>query len=165
MMTLPGLMVTPFTEILGASSDPWLHDRLHQLEHRAGLDELRLSRADLLRRRLRAHTTAGREVAIALPRETPLFDGAVLELREDHALVVRVEAEEWLRLIPRDSSVALRLGYHAGNLHWRVRFDGPALLIAVENEIARYMDRLGHFLDSGEARCAGTETLADGAEA
>lgn len=137
-----------FSDILGSVSD--FHDRLHGLEHDHAVDVLRMARADLSRRRLRAVTEGGREVAVALPRDQKLFDGAVLALSEDSALVVRVEAETWLRLVPADQAVALRLGYFCGNLHWRVRFEGHVLLIAVETDEQVYFDRLAPMLGSGD---------------
>ncbi|MEM7744757.1 MAG: urease accessory protein UreE [Pseudomonadota bacterium] len=138
-----------FTGILGSSDDPALAGPLHRLEHIDGVDELRIPRADLARRRLRAVTTKGADIAIALPREMQLFDGAVLRCGSDSALVVRVEAEHWLRVRPADTEAALRLGYHAGNLHWRVRFDGIDLLVALEGPEERYRDRLVDMVADG----------------
>ena len=129
--------------VLGDRFDPSFARRLHDLEHGGGLDVLRLPTADMARRRLRARSEAGQDVAIALPRDQPLFDGAVLLLEADHALLVRAEAERWLRLEASAPETALQLGYHAGNLHWRVRFDGPALLIALEGPAEDYLARLG----------------------
>ncbi|MBL7406143.1 urease accessory protein UreE, partial [Escherichia coli] len=86
------------------------------------VDVLVVSSADVARRRIRATTQSGEEIALALPRDEPLFDGAVLALDADRALIARVGAERWLRLVPASQAAALELGYHAGNLHWRVRF-------------------------------------------
>ena len=143
-----------FTEILGSRESPGIAEALHRLEHAHRVDEVMLPRAELSRRRLRARSRDGRDIAIALPRETPLHDGAVLELGPDRALVVRVEAEDWLRLVPADPAAALSLGYHAGNLHWRVRFAGPELLVALEGPAERYTDRLREFLESGRVHVA-----------
>jgi urease accessory protein len=82
------------------------------------------------------------EVAIALPRHQRLFDGAVLVLEHDHAVVVRVAQERWLRLQPRAVADAIELGYHVGNLHWRVRFVGEAVLVALEAPMDDYLARL-----------------------
>jgi urease accessory protein len=139
-----------YSTILGTSDAPDLKELLHQLAHAHAVDVLRLPRADLARRRLRAHTEGGREIAIALPREQQLFDGAVLALSKDAALVVRVEAENWLTLAARDHATALRLGYFCGNLHWRVRFDGQNLLIALDTGEQLYLDRLAPMIDAGE---------------
>ncbi|TVQ52194.1 MAG: urease accessory protein UreE [Rhodobacteraceae bacterium] len=147
----PEAALPVFTAILGSRHDPALAEALHRLEHAHAVDELILPRADLARRRLRAVTRAGREVAVALPREQKLSDGAVLALDGAAALVVRVEAERWLRLAPADAAAALALGYHAGNLHWRVRFDGADLMVALEGPDATYLDRLRDFLETGRA--------------
>lgn len=146
--------------ILGAADDPDLHDAVHRHEHAGTREWVTLPRADMARRRLRVRTDKGREIAIALPRQTALYDGAVLYLDESVAVVARVEAEEWLRLRPRDLSAALMLGYHAGNLHWRARFDEGDLLVAVERERATYLDRLEGFFDDGSAHLVEPETEA-----
>lgn len=146
--------MTFFTDIVGAADGPDLHETLHRLDHAHAVDHLRLPRSDLARRRLRGTTDAGREIAIALPRDKQLFDGAVLELDDTAALVVRAEAETWLRFMARDAATALKLGYFAGNLHWRVRFDGDVLEIAVETAPETYLDRLAPMLQSAEIRPA-----------
>ncbi|MEL6997521.1 MAG: urease accessory protein UreE [Pseudomonadota bacterium] len=138
-----------FTGILGTMDDPALAGPLHRLEHADAVDELLIPRADLARRRLRAVTAKGADIAIALPREVQLFDGAVLRCDADHALIVRVEAEHWLRVRPAGAEAALRLGYHAGNLHWRVRFDGTDLIVALEGPEAGYRDRLADMVSDG----------------
>ena len=137
------------TSILGSADDPQFHEDVHRLEHAGHLEWLILPRADLARRRLRATTDKGSEIAVALPRDVGLFDRALLIQESDLAVVVRVEAERWLPLRPRDRAAALALGYHAGNLHWRVRFDGNLLLVALERPLESYIDRLSEFLDSG----------------
>ena len=133
--------------VLGDCRDPAFASRLHALEHDGLLDTLWLPRADMARHRLLVRSAAGREVAIALPRSQALFDGAVLQLDPASALVLRAEAERWLRLDPESAEVALALGYHAGNLHWRVRFDGPALLVALDGAPEPYLARLGPLCD------------------
>lgn len=128
--------------ILGSSVDAAYADRLHHLSHHGGVDWLTLPAAELARRRFRAVTSGGAEVAIALPRDEPLFDGAVLLFEPDRAIVVRVDAERWLRLRPQDTATALELGYHVGNLHWRVRFEGEEICVAVEGPVEAYRSRL-----------------------
>ncbi len=135
--------------ILGSRLDEALAGQLHHLEHHGGVDILSLESADIARRRLRAKTDKGEEVAIALPRDQALFDGAVLALDHDHALIVRVAEQRWLRLVPRDKESAIELGYHAGNLHWRVGFEGDALLVALEAPVEDYLARLGDLVASG----------------
>src|SRR5258707_13660013 len=108
--------------VLGSRLEPAFSKRIHELEHRGAIDLLMVPAADVARRRLRATTREGAEVAIALPRDQQLFDGAVLLIEPDRAIVVRVAEERWLRLQPRAIADAIELGYHAGNLHWRARF-------------------------------------------
>jgi len=129
--------------VLGSRLDPALADRLHRLEHHGRVDVLTLPAEELSRRRFKATSQSGAEVAVALPRDQKLFDGAVLHLDADQALVVRVDTEHWLRLEPRSLADAIELGYHAGNLHWRVRFQGEAVLVALEAPVDHYLDRLG----------------------
>ena len=136
-----------YSTIICSASLPDVARRLHQLDHAGALDWLILSRGDLARRKLRAQTVGGHEVAVALPRSERLSDGAVLRLDADGALVVKVEAEQWLRIRPKDGKAALRLGFHAGNLHWTVRFDNGDMLVAVENPHATYLARLQLLLD------------------
>jgi urease accessory protein len=86
------------------------------------------------------------EVTIALPRDQRLFDGAVLVLEPNHAIVVRVPQERWLRLQPCAIADAIELGYHAGNLHWRVRFASEAILVAMEAPMDEYLARLASLI-------------------
>lgn len=130
-------------QVLGSRLDAALAQRIHELEHLGAVDLLMVPVADVSRHRFGATTQGGTEVAIALPRDQQLFDGAVLVLESDHAVVVRVAQQRWLRLQPRAIADAIELGYHAGNLHWRVRFAGEALLVAMDAPIDDYLARLG----------------------
>jgi urease accessory protein len=40
------------------------------------------------------------------------------------------------------------LGYHAGNLHWRVRFQGEVLFVALEGRPEDYTARLGEMISA-----------------
>jgi len=151
--------------LVGEMNAPEFHDRLHRLEHAGALEWLVLPRAELARRRLRAVTDQGRDIAIALPREVALFDRAVLVLRDDLAVVLRVEAENWLTLRPRDAAAALALGYHAGNLHWRVRFQGDLLEVALEGPTESYVERLLGFLEDGRVVIEDAEDVLEGGTA
>lgn len=140
------------TEIIGNVTDPGIGAQLHRLDHAGCLEVVTLPRADLARRRLKAMTDRGTPIAVALPRSQRLFDGAILVLAEERAVIVRVEPEAWLRLRPADTTAALAVGYHAGNLHWRVRFDGADLLVAIEHDESRYRDRLADMIAAGRVR-------------
>lgn len=149
--------------IVAHQDEPETHRALHRLEHHGTVETITLERADLSRRRLRTTTDKGTDVAIALPRDQQLSDGAVLLLTESRAILVRMEAEAWLTLRPQDAATALALGYHAGNLHWRVRFAGGDLDVALEADPSRYLDRLSEFLEAGTVTVLSGENAGDGA--
>jgi len=131
-----------YTSIIGSASEPRIADLLHALEHRGQVDYLTLSADDIRRHRLRVRTQRGDECGVALDRDVHLYDGAVLRLEADAALVVRTEDTRWLRLEPREAAAALELGYFAGNMHWKVRFDQGTLEIAVKGPLDDYLQRL-----------------------
>jgi urease accessory protein len=134
--------------VLGSRHEPAFAERLHRLDHRGALDIVTIPVAELARRRLLITSRAGEQLAIALPRSQKLFDGAVLLVDDVRAIVVQAAAERWLRLEPASIADAVELGYHAGNLHWRVRFDGDALLVALEGRPEDYTARLAELIAS-----------------
>ena len=111
--------------------------------------QIQRRKADLDRRRLMARTEKGEEIAITLPREQKLYDGAVLVLDAQRAIIVRAGEQRWLRLSARSARDALELGYHAGNLHWRVRFEGDDLLVAQDGSASAYVARIEPLISSG----------------
>lgn len=135
--------------VIGHRSDPALHDRLHAIAHAGEVDLLRLPAADLPRHRLAARTEAGRLVHISLPRDQALSDGAVLHLAPALAIVLRVQQPRALRLVPRDAADALVLGWHAGNLHWSVRFEAGALVVPLDAPPESFLARLGELAAPG----------------
>lgn len=141
--------------ILGLATEPAFADVLHRLEHHGAVEYLTLSEADTQRHRLRALTDCGTECAIALPRTQHLSNGAVLLLEEHRAVIVRMQETQWLTLQPRDAQAALQLGYFAGNMHWKVEFDGMALRIAVQGPLESYIDRLAPLMQDGRVVRAG----------
>ncbi|MGE0240881.1 MAG: urease accessory protein UreE [Parvibaculaceae bacterium] len=142
--------------VVGARTDPALHERLHQLEHHHAVETVTIATGDLDRRRLLVRTKAGEEIAIALPREQKLFDGAILVLEDERAIVVRAGEQRWLRLSPKSADAALELGYHAGNLHWRVRFDGDDLLVSLDGPAHHYTARIEPLLTDGRVTMSET---------
>lgn len=139
-----------YTRVLGTLSQPELAEKIHALSHNGGLEILTLNREDTLRRRLRGVSDRGTEVTVALERAERLSDGAILHLDPDRAVIVRMTAEDWLRLEPRDMDAATEAGYFVGNLHWRVRFEPGALLVALEGPIDHYLGRLDPLTSSGK---------------
>ncbi len=144
------------TSLFGVARDEDVDERLHALSHAGQVEYVTLSRADMNRHRLRVVTDRGTECAIALPRSEKLANGAVLLLEAERAIVVRMQEEVWLDLCAADDAAALELGYLAGNMHWRVRFDGAVLKIALDGPEASYLARLAPLLDSGRVRRAGS---------
>lgn len=140
------------SNLFGLASDADVGERLHALSHAGQVEYVTLSRADMSRHRLRVVTDRGTECAIALPRSENLANGAILLLEAERAIVVRVQEEDWLDVAAVDDAAALELGYLAGNMHWRIRFDGPVLKIAIEGPEASYLARLAPLLDSGRVR-------------
>ena len=141
--------------IIGAATDPAIAERLHRLGHHGKVEYLSLSSEDTQRHRMRASTDTGTECAVVLDRAQKLFNGAVLMLTEERAVVVRMHESEWLTLAPRDTASALELGYFAGNMHWAVRFEGAWLRIALQGPLDRYLERLQPFIEDGRARQIG----------
>jgi len=146
--------VPTLVKILGFASDPAIAEQLHQIGHAGRVEYVTLSHEDTKRHRLRVETDRGTDCSIALPRDQALSDGAVLALRPDRAIVVRMAEERWLRLRPHDTAAGLELGYCCGNLHWRVKFDADIIAIALEGPERDYLERVRHFIDSGRARRA-----------
>lgn len=141
--------------IVGAATEPSIAARLHDLGHQGRVEYLTLSQEDTHRHRLRATTDAGTECAVVLGRSEHLYNGAVLLLTDERAVVVRMLETEWLTLAPRDVSAALELGYFSGNMHWAVRFEGVWLRIALQGPLERYLERVEPFLADGRARRIG----------
>lgn len=135
--------------VLGHCRDAAFFEDFHRLEHAGRVETVRVATADLARRRLRAWGDHGTEYRIALARDCPLFDGAVLLLSRDRAAVVRMEGERWLRLHAPDAPTALELGYAAGNLHWRVRFEADDLLVALDGPPSLYLERIAPLVARG----------------
>ena len=134
--------------VVGSRLEDAFSEEIHRLEHRGAVDEVNIPMADLARRRLLAVTRAGEELAIALPPHQKLFDGAILLIDGERAIVVRAATGRWMRLEPRSISDAIELGYQAGNLHWRIRFQGEALVVALEGRPEDYTARLEEMISA-----------------
>lgn len=147
--------------IVGSRSQSSISEPLHRLDHAGALDFVDIAVADLPRRRLLTQTRRGERLAIALPRDQKLYDGAVLFLDRERAIIVKARTEAWLRITPATVSDAIELGYHAGNLHWRVAFDGPFLMVALEGPPEDYLSRIEPLLTSGRIETAILEAAPD----
>ncbi|MGJ4911016.1 urease accessory protein UreE [Bradyrhizobium sp. HKCCYLS2033] len=136
--------------ILGRASDKAYAGRIHALEHRGGIELLFVPPEDAGRKRFRLTTDRGTDCAVSLDRDEELVDGALLHLDSDRAIIARFGEQHVLRLKARDKASALKLGWHAGNLHWRVRFEGDSLVVLLDAPIETYRARIKPLLDAGE---------------
>jgi urease accessory protein len=111
------------TEILGDAGDPRFAGRR--------VERLAVSSGDAAKRRLRAVSEAGTDVAVDLPRGSYLYHGAVLaddgerviavERAPEEAIVVRLDAA----LAPAELiACAAGLGHAFGNQHVPVEIEG-----------------------------------------
>ena len=113
--------------VIGHRDDPAMAGHLHELGHGDRIEYLILPPGESERRRLRWATDKGTDCAISLARDERLA---------------------W-RVRPRDPEAALLLGWHAGHLHWRVRFDGRDLVVLLDGPEADYRDRIATLIDAG----------------
>jgi urease accessory protein len=135
--------------VVGFATDPDLRTRLHALEHADAVELLFMAEADAGRRRIRLTTNRGTDCAVSVDRAEDLSDGAVLLIDAARAIVLRVGAPKSWRLRPRDTAAAMQLGWHAGNLHWRVRFEGDVLLVLLDGPLTDYRARMSPLIEAG----------------
>lgn len=136
--------------VIGHMHDPKISSALHDLSHQNKVEYIVLDHSNLQRRRFRIKTDQGTDCAISISRENKLSNGAVLLLENDRAIVVKMSEDKWLTLRPKDVSSAIELGYFAGNMHWRVKFENECLNIAIESPIEIYLERLKDFFDQNK---------------
>ena len=139
-------------EIVGHISDTVIANKLHDLDHKGLVERISLSEKDTHRKRLRVNTDKGTDCAIALQRGADLKNGSVLLLSDKSGIVIQLDEISWLALEPVSLDAAIELGFLAGHHHWRVRLDGPRLLVAVEQAEEEYKERLARQLDAGTVR-------------
>ena len=128
-------------QVLGSRLDPAFAERIHEVEHQGAVDLLTVPAPMLLgiafaRRRKAAPRSRSPCRAISICSTVPC------SCSSPTMPLVRVAQERWLRLQPRSIADAIELGYHAGNLYWRVRFAGEALLVAMEAPMDDYLARI-----------------------
>ena len=103
----------------------------------------------MARKRLRVTTGHGTDCAIAMPREhDPVRRrrAAARRAARDRRAVHRAALAA---LAPQSAADALELGYHAGNLHWRVRFDHDVAVRRPRGAGRAISDRIAPLLKSG----------------
>ena len=143
--------------IVGHLSDVPIAEILHKLDHQNLIERVTLLPEDLKRHRLKATTDKGYEVAISIPRDIALEDGSVVYLDTKRAIIITASKQKWLIITASTAALALQLGYHAGNLHWKVRFDGIDIHVAVIGSYQPYIDRLSSLFEPGELLCKRAE--------
>lgn len=149
-------MVLRLHGIIGTAGDPVYAGLLHELEHGDGIELLFVPPSDAGRKRFRLLTDRGTDCAVSLDRAEELTDGALLYIDPERAIIARFGEQEIWRLRPVDQAAALKLGWNAGNLHWRVRFEGDCLAVLLDGPLHTYRARIQPLLDGGEV-----EELAD----
>ena len=142
--------------ILGGEKDPQYRDQLHRLEHHDGIELLFVPPSEAGRKRFRLSTDRGTDCAISIDRDQELTDGAVLFIDPTRAIVARFGAQAVWRLRPANSAAALKLGWNAGNLRWRVRFEDDCIVILLDGPRADYRARIATLIDECDI-----EDLAD----
>lgn len=132
--------------LIGHERDAAVAGLLRELEDAGVVEQVFIDEGDLGRRRLRIVSDRGTDCAISLNSGEVLTDGAVLLLAPDRAVLVRVGAPDLWRLRPATTAAAVRLGWAAGNLHWRVRFDGDDLIVVLDGDVGDYRARIAGLL-------------------
>ena len=89
-------------------------------------ERLRVSRADLAKRRLRRETDAGTDVGISLEGGAPLRDGDVLEGGARPIVVVQ-EPERVIAVRPGDPGAWALAGHAIGNRHRPISVEGGSI--------------------------------------
>tara|TARA_B100000925_G_scaffold241630_1_gene190918 strand:+ start:304 stop:756 length:453 start_codon:yes stop_codon:yes gene_type:complete len=140
------------SSILGYAADEPFDSALHDLSHAGKVEYLTISPDDTSRRRMRAITNKGTECAIVLNRDQQLSDGAVLNISDNLAIVVRLAQQKWLLLEAQNHAAALEVGYFIGNLHWKVEFEGERIRVALQGPLQTYLDRLELLIKTGKVR-------------
>ncbi|CAN5571833.1 urease accessory protein UreE [soil metagenome] len=148
--------------IVGWATDETVADQLHGLRHDHAVEYVHLGVHDLDRTRLRVTSDAGNDYAVILPRGSALADGAVLLLESDRAVVVRAGAARTLTLRATDVAAALRLGFLAGHLHWKVTQDDTATLVVhLQGPESDYLDRITELTAGGRVEIVETGRRTD----
>lgn len=146
--------------VLGRADDPPMAGRLAALARAGRVETVRLSPRDMARRRLQVRTDAGTEAALMLDRDATLRDGDVLWLDGTGAIVVRLQAPDWLTLEAAHAAAALELGHLAGSMHWKVRFDADRLHVMLDGPREGYLARVASLSARGLVRVLETDAVA-----
>lgn len=138
------------TRVIGHASDAQIRDALGRLEAQGRVSHLLVPAADLGRRRFRAVDQHDTPFGVALDRDVQIEDGSVLHLTEDEAVVIDAEAAPRLVLRALTTAGALRLGWAAGHLHWKVRMSDDELSVLLEAPREDYLERIEQLIQDGD---------------
>lgn len=105
-------------------------------------DTLRLTWEERRWTRKKVVTTAGREIALALPTGTVLEPGDVLAVEENWYLAVEARPEPVLVLFPESYEAAVRIAFDVGNRHFSLASDGDTLLVPDDTAMEDLVRRL-----------------------
>jgi urease accessory protein len=145
-----------FHGIVGHHSDEAIHDRLHALDAQGRVARIAVSKASMGRRRFRAFDSNGVEYGIALARTDLLRDGSVLFIDDERAVVIEGDDGETLDVRALTTQGAIQLGWHAGHLHWRVRFGADDIMtVLLDGPRDDYEARIREWLDNGSMEIVG----------
>jgi urease accessory protein len=125
-------------------------------------DTLRLTWEERRWTRKRAVTTAGREVALALPTGTVLQPGDVLAVEEGWYLAVEARPEPVLVLFPESYEAAVRIAFDVGNRHFSMGADGDTLVVPDDTAMEDLVRRLGVRWERREAVYSPLHGCGDG---
>ena len=106
-------------------------------------DTLRLTWEERRWTRKKVVTTAGREIALALPTGTVLEPGDVLAVEENWYLAVEARPEPVLVLFPESYEAAVRIAFDVGNRHFSLGGDGDTLLVPDDTAMEDLVRLLG----------------------
>ena len=93
--------------------------------------------------RKRVRTSAGREIALALPTGSVLRPGEVIALEATWYLVVEGRPEPVLAVFPRDRAEAIRIAFDVGNRHFSLALEGETILVPDDTAMEQVVSRLG----------------------
>ncbi|MFK8051805.1 MAG: urease accessory protein UreE [Woeseiaceae bacterium] len=102
-----------------------------------------LSFQDRHRRRLRMHSSAGRDFLLDFPEAIALRDGDILTLDDDSYIRVSALPEDVLDITAADANALTRIAWHLGNRHLPTAISAGQLRIAYDHVIEAMIVGLG----------------------
>jgi urease accessory protein len=105
-------------------------------------DTLRLAWHERRWTRKRVTTTAGREIALALPTGSVLRPGDVVAVESEWYLAIEANPEQVLAISPRSPAEAIRIAFEVGNRHFPLALDGDLLLVPDDGAMEQLLRRL-----------------------